>query len=127
MFAHGAAIATVFLVSIPLWFKIAATAALLVHLPVVVARRALLLAPDAVMAIEISTDNKVSAQMRSSGWEEYEVLGNTFVMPYLTILNLQQAGGRAIKRVALLPDSLHAEDFRKLRVWLRWKEDDQPR
>ena len=32
----------------------------------------------------------------------------------------------ALKRIVILPDSLDAEDFRKLRVWLRWKEETQP-
>jgi len=113
------------LVSVPLWAKIAATVALLVHLPVVLRQHALLLAPGAAVAIETGSDNKISVQTRSSEWREYDVLGNTYVMPYLTVLNLRQNESGAIKRVALLPDSLHAEDFRKLRVWLRWKEADR--
>jgi toxin CptA len=50
-------------------------------------------------------------------------LGTTYVTPYLTVLNLRGHGERGARHVTLLPDSLHAEDFRKLRVWLRWKED----
>ena len=120
--AHGAAIALVILVSVPLWAKIVAAVVLLVHLTIVLRQYALQLAAGAAVAIEISSDNHFSIQTRSSEWHEYEVLGSTYVMPYLTVLNLRQSDSRAITRIALLPDSLHAEDFRRLRVWLRWKE-----
>jgi toxin CptA len=114
------------LVSIPIWAKVVAAVALLAHLPIVLRQHALLSAPGATVAIEIGSDNIVSIQTRSAEWREYGVLGSCYVMPYLTVLNLRHSEGRATKRVALLPDSLHAEDFRKLRVWLRWKEDSEP-
>ncbi|NNM82382.1 MAG: hypothetical protein HKL98_07280 [Burkholderiales bacterium] len=41
--------------------------------------------------------------------------GSTFVSPWLAGLNQK-------RRVALiLPDSLGSEEFRRMRVWLRWK------
>ena len=79
--------------------------------------------PDSALALEVSSDHQFSMQTRASGWSEYDVLGTTYVTPYLTVLNLRGHGERGARHVTLLPDSLHAEDFRKLRVWLRWKED----
>lgn len=122
--AHGAAIAIVVFVALPAWAKIIAATILLVHLLLVVRRQALLLAADSSIAIEISADNRFSVQTRTGGWSEYEVLGSTYAMPYLTVLNLRQRDSRALNRITLFPDSLHADDFRKLRVWLRWKGDD---
>jgi toxin CptA len=55
-------------------------------------------------------------------YEECEVLGGTYVMPYLTVLSLRRLGSGASMRLALCPDSLQAEEFRQLRVWLRWKK-----
>ena len=121
--AHGAAIAVVMMVDLPPWAKFIAAAILLVHLLVVVGHQALLLGADAAMAIEISSDNKVSVQTRADGWSEYEVLGSTYAMPWLTVLNLQQSDSGLVRRVTILPDSLHADEFRRLRVWLRWKDD----
>ena len=121
--AHGAAIAVVMMVDLPPWAKFIAVAILLVHLLVVVGHQALLLGADAAMAIEISSDNKVSVQTRADGWSEYEVLGSTYAMPWLTVLNLQQSDSGLVRRVTILPDSLHADEFRRLRVWLRWKDD----
>ena len=123
--AHGAAVAVVLLVGIPLWAEIAGTAVLLVHLPIVLRQHALLLAAGAVVSIEVGSDNKISVQTRSGEWGEYEVAGGTYVMPYLAVLNLRQSDGRSVKRISILPDTLHADDFRQLRVWLRWKDDGQ--
>ena len=122
-FAHGAACAAVWSIDLPLWCKTLACAVLLVNFVIVAATRALLLTPSAVVALEISSDNVLSLQTHSSAWAEFEVLSSTFVMPWLTILNLRRHGDSAVKRVALLADSLDADDFRKLRVWLRWKEN----
>ena len=120
--AHGAALAIVLFVNIPFWVTLVAAAGLAVHLLVVVRRQALLLVPDAAVAIEIRSDDTLAVQARSGAWSEYAVLADTYVAPYLTVLNLRQTDSHAVKRITLLPDSLDAEDFRKLRVWLRWKE-----
>ncbi len=121
--AHAAAIALVLSVDLPLWMILGATALLCVQATIVVWRQALLRGQGAATAIEITSDHKLNLETRAGGWREYDVLGSTYVTPCLTILNLREPGNRRTRRIALLPDSLHAEDFRKLRVWLRWKED----
>jgi toxin CptA len=123
LLAYGAAITAVLMVELPQWFKVVAITVLIAQCVVVVRRRAFLLGADAATAIEVTSDHRMSVETRSSGWCEYDVLGSTYVTPYLTVLNLRRPGNRMAKHVALLPDSLNADDFRKLRVWLRWKED----
>ena len=120
--AHSAAIASVLLTGIPPWVQVVAAAGLTLNLIVCIWRQALMRGANSAVAIEIRSDNTLAVQARHGAWREYAVLGNTYVSPYLTVLNLQQADAKVIKRIALLPDSLDAEDFRKLRVWLRWKE-----
>jgi toxin CptA len=122
-FAHVAAIAATLLVDIPMPVKAMGAAGLAAYWLVFIRRQFLLLTPDSAMAIEISSDNQLSIQTRRGEWGEYNVLGNTYVTPWLTVLNLRQSGGRATRRIVILPDSVDPEDFRKLRVWLRWKED----
>ena len=119
--AHGAAIAAVVVVEMPLWLTFVVMVALIANLSLEL-RHASLRMPDAVVAIEVSSDNVLSIQTRRGVWLEYEVLGNTYVLSFLAILNLKQTDSGASKRVVILPDSIAAEDFRKLRVWLRWKE-----
>ena len=123
IFAHAGAIALALLVDIPLWLKVVAVTLLIIQCLLLACRQALLLGPNSALALEVSSDHQFSMQTRASGWSDYDVLGTTYVTPYLTVLNLRGHGERGARHVTLLPDSLHAEDFRKLRVWLRWKED----
>ena len=124
--AHGAAIAMVVLAGMPPWLELIAIAALVASLVFDVRQTALLRAPDAVIALEITPDDKFSIRTRRGGWIECEVLGSTYVISFLTILNLKGIDSGRNKRAVILPDSLDAEDFRKLRVWLRWKRGPQP-
>lgn len=121
--AHGAAIAVILLVDLPIGVKAVAATGLAVYWLVFVRRLPLLLTAGSVMAIEIGSDNKLSVQTNRGEWDECEVLGSTYVTPYLTVLNLRQSENRVARRIVILPDSINVEDFRKLRVWLRWKED----
>lgn len=124
--AHGVAIAMVALAGMPLWLELIAIAALVASLVFDVRQTALLRAPDAVIGLEITSDDKFSIQPRRGEWIECEVLGSTYVTSFLTILNLKGIDSGRNTRAVILPDSLDAEDFRKLRVWLRWKRDPQP-
>lgn len=124
--AHGAAIAMVVLAGMAPWLEAIAIAALAASLVFNVRQSALLHAADAVIGLEIASDDKFSIQTRRGGWIECEVLGSTYVTSFLTILNLKRTDSGRITRAVILPDSLDTEDFRKLRVWLRWKRDPQP-
>ena len=121
VFAHAAAIAMVVLAGLPLWLALLAIMALAASLVYDVRQTAMLRAPDAVSAFEITADDKFSIQTRRGEWLECELLGSTYVTYFLTILNLKAIDSGKNKRAVILPDSLDAEDFRKLRVWLRWK------
>jgi toxin CptA len=121
--AHGAAIAAVIAVSLPLAAAICASAILLVHWAYSVRRHALLLPSSAIVALEVSSAHQLSVKSRAGTWCECEVLGSTYVMPFMTVLNLRRKDGGGTSHLVLLPDNLHSEDFRKLRAWLRWKED----
>ena len=121
--AHGAILLAIALIGIPLWAKIIATVVIVTNGAYCVWRHALLKGADAPVAIVISANNAFTFDTRCGESCDCRVSGGTYVKPYLTVLDLKIADGRAIKRIVLLPDSLHADDFRRLRVWLRWKED----
>ena len=55
---------------------------------------------------------------RDGVWQE-AMLVEAFVTPLLTVLRLRRADGRRVA-LTLLPDSLAREDFRRLRVILKW-------
>ena len=119
--AHGAAIAMIALVSLPLWLQLIALAALVLSLMFYVRQYALLRSPNAVVAIDIASDDALSIQTRSGGRIECKVLGSTYVTAFLAVLNLREKDSGAVRRAVILSDSVDKEDFRKLRVWLRWK------
>jgi toxin CptA len=121
--AHGAVLLVIALIGIPMWTKITAAVVIVSSGAYCIRRYALLKGADAPVALVISPNNAFSFDTRSGECCECRVLDGTYVKPYLTVLDLQSADGRAIRRIVLVPDSLHAEDFRRLRVWLRWKED----
>jgi toxin CptA len=121
--AHIGAIALALVVDIPLWLKVVAATALMIQCVLLACRQALLLGEDSALALEVTSDHQLNLQTRAAGWSEFEVLGTTYVTPYLTVLNLRRRDERRTRHLTLLPDSLRADDFRKLRVWLRWKID----
>jgi len=93
--AHTAAVAVLFLLNLPTWTLVAGAAVLICNL--------------------------LNAQSRSGKWSEYEVLNDTFVSAFLSVLRLKDVDGVAIRRIVILRDSIDREDFRQLRVTLRWK------
>ncbi len=124
--AHGTAIAMVVLAGMPPWLASIAIVALVVDLVFNVRQTAWLRAPDALIALEITSDENFSIQTRRGEWIECDVLGSTYVTSFLTILNLKAMDGGRAMRAVILPDSLDAEEFRQLRVRLRWKRAPQP-
>lgn len=60
-----------------------------------------------------------------AGMEEFstaELLPGAIVHPWLTVVRLKTDGGRVCTLIATV-DSLEPEDFRRLRVFLRWQAD----
>jgi len=127
LLAHGAAVAVVLLVGLPLWLEVTAVAALSLNLAHGVWRKAILRSTASIATIEIASDDTFSIQTRHGEWIECEVRGDTFVLWFLTVLNLRRRDSGARISVVILPDAIDAEEFRRLRVWLRWKDDRQPR
>jgi hypothetical protein len=62
----------------------------------------------------------VDATSITVGELEGEVVSGSFVAPWLTIVRWRPRGKRAVRTLAVLPDMLDRESFRRLRVILRW-------
>jgi toxin CptA len=123
--AHGVAMVLIAIVSMPIWLKVIISAALVLSCFHSVRRAALLLTPCSAVAIEVTSAHLLNVQTRDSDWIECEVLGTTYVASFLTILNLRQIEQRTIRHIIILPDGIETDDFRKLRVWLRWQRGPQ--
>ena len=118
---HGLALALIWLLPFDLWLKIVAVLLILTSLIYHVRRDAMRTSRNAILALKISPECRCSVQALSGDWFEAQLLATSFVSPYLTILNLRFDLARLVQHVVILPDAIDAEQFRQLRVLLRWR------
>lgn len=119
--AHSLAASAVVLARLPLWLEAVAIIAIVVSL-VLGLVKALHKTDAAITAIQFSEEGVLNVRNRHGDWIECAVLDSTtYVAPFLTVLNLRPLEGRGTKYVPILPDAVPPEDFRALRIWLRWK------
>jgi hypothetical protein len=118
---HFAAATLLWLVPLPAEGKAALTLAIAASLVYLLARNALLHAPDSIVGLE-ARDGTVLLQTRSGEWLEGDVLGSSYVSPRLTIVNFKLRGKRRVRHVILVVDNVDPREFRRFRTWLRWKQ-----
>ena len=121
--AHLAAAGLLWLAPLPELGKVIVTFAIAISLIYLLARDALLHATHSIVALEIRDGGEISIQTRTGKWIECGLLGSTYVSPRLTIVSIRPQGGWASRHVILVPDNVDPRDFRRLRMWLRWKRD----
>jgi toxin CptA len=117
--AHGATLAALIPLAFPIWAKMALAFLVLLSLGYHLRREAWLFAPSATVALILEGD-QVVLSTRDGKHLMGKILHDSLVTPYLTILNVLPQGARFSRSVIILPDSLDAESFRQLRVWLKW-------
>ena len=78
--------------------------------------------PRAAVSLELREDGRAAWRDRNGGWHEGRLRSDHFVSAALVVLGLDQTG-RGRKWLVLMGDSALPEDFRRLRVWLRWRGD----
>jgi len=122
--AHSCAAVLAWAAEAPPWLKLALSAALLASLAFHLLRDAWRLLPQSVVGLTLTQEREGSlgceAERRDGGRAACRILGGSVALPWLVVLRLRPQGGRLAWPVALLPDALAAEEFRALRVALRW-------
>jgi hypothetical protein len=76
-------------------------------------------APRAIIGIELDADRAVRLIERAGRCIEGIVQPDSYVGALLTTLVVRPEGTRRLRTLAILPDMLPAEDFRRLRLLLR--------
>jgi len=80
--------------------------------------------PQSVVGLTLTQEREgglgCEAARRDGGRTACRILGGSVALPWLVVLRLRPQGRRLAWPVALLPDALAAEEFRALRVALRW-------
>ena len=118
---HVAAAGVLWLVPIPVLGKAVFSLAIALSLIYFMARDAALHAENSIVALEIREEGGIACQTRGGEWLDCELLGASYVSPHMTVVNLRPRGSWRTRRVILVPDNVDAREFRRLRMWLRWK------
>jgi toxin CptA len=121
--AHLAAAGLLWLVPIPALAKGAVTMAIAFSLIYFLARDAALHSANAIVALELKSGGGISYRTRDGTWVESELSDSSYVSPSVTIVVLRPRGEGRARRAIILPDSMEARDFRRLRMWMRWKNE----
>ena len=114
-----------FFVPLPWLFRTVLVSAVLLATVYYCLRYALLKLPNSLVALHINNKNQLQLVCKDGQQLEALVQANTVVTGYLTVLNCQLKEATFRQKifalhVIILPDAVDAEDYRQLRVWLRW-------
>jgi hypothetical protein len=102
------------------WLQACGGAALLLSAAHSIHRYALRRGRHAAVALHFTDREQLRVRMCDDSWHTGHVLGSSTVGTSLTLLNIALDGRRLPLHVVLMSDSLASDDFRRLRVWLRW-------
>ena len=73
-----------------------------------------------IRALRIAEDGRVSCLAAGeSEFSPVRVLPGATAHPWLTVMRLAHAEGKSL--IVVAPDSAAPDEFRRLRVWLRWR------
>jgi toxin CptA len=89
-------------------------------------RDALQHAGDAIVDLLLRQGGGCELTTRAGTRLTGQVLGSTFVSPWLTVINVGLRAGRGRRSVVLAPDSADTDALRQLRVWLRYRCHSNP-
>jgi hypothetical protein len=70
-------------------------------------------------ALKLAADGSLSWRATDDSMQTYEIDAGSTVLPWLIVLRLKGLGGK--RSLTLLQDSMTADEYRQLSVWLRWQ------
>jgi hypothetical protein len=71
-------------------------------------------------ALAVRASGEVALQARDGEWLRGELRDGSFVAPWLTIVRWRPEGRRMDRTVLLVPGMVGRDEFRRLRILLRW-------
>lgn len=129
--AHFISIGLLWPLTAPVLIKLAGSAILAASLVFYIRYYALLTSPGSARGLKLGLGDADAMTCSLETWQGDVItcmpLGSSFVAPYLTVLELKPLGARRLwqrfrtRSVVILPDGIDAEEFRQLRVLLRWR------
>ncbi|HET7062305.1 MAG TPA: protein YgfX [Nitrosospira sp.] len=129
--AHFTAIVLLWPLALPVAVKLGASMLLGASLAFYLRCYAWLVSPGSIIGVELSGDMTCMLETRQGKQTPCTLLGSSFVAPYLTVLELKPLEPLPLWQrvfaspgIVILPDGIDPEQFRQLRVLLRWKWKD---
>ena len=120
-FAHLAAAGLLWLMTLPISIKLPGTIALVISLCLYLRHFALLSAPRSIVAFDLSETLQCTVTTKDGEQLNCTISGSSFVSPYLLVLDLKPLNKFFSRSLVILNDGINAEEFRQLRVLLRWR------
>lgn len=119
LLSHALIAIVVCLTAVPPAVRLALLVAILLSLSFYLARDALLLLPGSWREISLDLDS-VSVTTRDGSTLSGKITGRTAVTPYFAVLRIRPEGRHFQVSRTIFPDMLRADEFRDLRVCLRF-------
>ena len=119
---HGLALVSRWLASLPLAFQDGGSVLLL--LSVWHHRK-----PARAVTLRCHLDGKLERRQNSGAqtdWQIMVLLGPLIRLPGLILLSFQLPNTKRMSYLCIAADALPQEDFRRLRVWVKWQSDRVP-
>ena len=117
---HAATAATIAPLDVAIEVKLFIALAIVVSLGHVLHRHALLMSSASVRELEVHDREHASIRSKDGRWRDAQILGTTYVSPLMTVINLRMGKWKWTRHVIVVGDNMDAEDFRQVRVILRW-------
>jgi len=105
-----------------IWLAGLLSSVLLCALAYYLCRDVRLIFPSSYIKLRVETDSIVML-LRNGGQISARLAGDSLVTPVLTVLNLLPEGKQKIRSVLIFPDSMEKDQFRELRVLLKWESE----
>lgn len=118
---HLAALGSLVPLDLPIWLRLAAGGVVVLSAMASIRRHAFLSTPHSVRELTLAADGSVEAVRPDRSRFPAVVSLQSTVFPWLVVLLLRTSGSRRLLPVVIVPDTLHGDELRALRSWLRWK------
>jgi len=121
--AHGAAVPVVWVISITSTIKLVLLFMILISLYYYTCQFALLRFGQSIISLKLTDARRCELKMLSGKKMECEITEDSFISAYLTVLTLKPVHHRIQRSVVIMDDNAAPEEFRRLRIMLRWKSN----
>lgn len=116
---HCGALVVLAVMPLPAWVWVISSALIIASALLTISRQALRRGAKTVQALEFSDREALRARIGDGTWHGGRLLGSSTVGAGLTVLNLR-IDTLGTTHVVITGDDISNDDFRRLRVWLRW-------